>query len=346
MLRGESCPGQPERIRSMLRCASTWHRCSLAHPRRQPLPGLQSLATFRSSSTSFEEGVRSESSQLASSSKASSSGTARLPQEEKHDKTTTIHSSRSPNGVRTHPRALRPLLISPTFPSSIIPEIPISDPQPSRRQEETGEIDTPVTITLANLPPNTVKTDIRPVFQQYGEIQRIIMGPGGTRADIIYMDAEGVKRTLHAYAEEPFFVRGREVIMYRKCVHEANAGGRVGHDDQPKNTAWQADPSRARPDWGDNSGAIFVSQFPSGTTQDELWEAFSRFGKYERFVMRMYNTCITSLVRLLSGLNTQDPDRDMHISYIRAMDVSRKYYVLIDGYRSLSEGKAYVSSAL
>ena len=160
------------------------------------------------------------------------------------------------------------------------------------------------------------------------------------------MAAEGVKRTLHAYTDQTFSVRGREVIKFRKCVHEASTSVSVGHDDQANNTAWQADPSRARPGWGDGSGAIFVSHFPSGTTQDELWEAFSRFGRYEKFVMRMYITCITSLMRLLSGLNTQDPARDTHISYIRVTIVSRKYCVLIDAYRSLSEGIAYVSSAL
>jgi hypothetical protein len=282
----------------MLRRAFTWHRFCLSHPRCQPFPDFQS---FRSFSTSFEE-EPPDSPRLASSSETSSSETNRIPQEEKAtigDKTTEIQSNRLPDGIRTRTRSLRPLLVPPTFPHSIIPETPVSDPQSSRIQEEMDEIDSSVTIILANLLPNTLKADIRPIFQRFGEVQRIVMGPGGTRADVIFVDAHGVKRTLHAYAEQPLFVRGREVIVFRKCVHEASASVRAVNDEQA-NTAWQADPSCAREDRGDGSGAIFVSQFPSGTTQDELWEALSRFGRYERFVMRMYNACTISLARLLT----------------------------------------------
>ncbi|KAH9177213.1 hypothetical protein EDB89DRAFT_1519523 [Lactarius sanguifluus] len=258
----------------MLRRAFTWR---LAHPQWQPSPD-----SFRSFSTSlilFEDEPRPDSPPLASS------ATDRVRQEKAtlRDKT----SSRSPDGIRARARSLRPLLIPPTFPHSIIPEIPISDPQSSRIQEEVGGTDSSVTITLESLPPNTFKADIRPIFQRFGEVRRIIMGLGGTRADIIFADAQGVKRTLHAYAEQPFFVRGREVVVLRKRAREASNGVRAVNDDQADaNTAWQADPSRARTDQGDGRGAIFVSQFPLGTTQDDLWEALSRFGKYDKFVMR------------------------------------------------------------
>jgi len=164
-----------------------------------------------------------------------------------------------------------------------------------------GETGASVTITLEDLLPNTFKADIRPIFQRFGEIQRIVMGPGGTRADIKFANAHGAKRTLHAYAEQSFFVRGREIVVFRKCAHEASPGVSAVKDDQENaNTAWPANPSRAKADRGDGRGAIFVSQFPSGTTQDELWEALSRFGRYERFVMRMYNACIAPLARLLT----------------------------------------------
>ena len=271
----------------MLRRACTWHNFCLAHPLRHPFPDLQCLPIFRSfSSTSFKDKSRPNSPRVTSSSQPSSD-TTRIPQEEKAttgDKTTTSHSNRPSNGICSRPRTLRPLLIQPTFPQSIIPEIPSSDPQhSSRTQKDTGEIDSPVTLTLSNLPPGTLKSDIRPVFQQFGEIQRVVVGPGGTRADIIFIDAQGPKRTLHAYAEEPFFVRGQEIVIFRKC---AGTDFRAVNDNEAHATIKGT--SRARQDWGDGSGVIFVSQFPSGTTQDELSEAFSRFGRYERFVMRMY----------------------------------------------------------
>ena len=343
------CLCEPERVRSMLRCASTWHHFCLAHPLRHQLPDLQSLTIFRSFSTSFEDESRPDSPRVVSSSQPSSD-TARKPQEQKvtfGDKTTTIHSSRQSNGIRNRPRTLRPLLIQPTFPQSIIPETLSSDSQhSSRTQKDTSEIDFSVTITLANLPPSTLKSDIRPVFQQFGEIQRVIVGPDGTRADIIFTDVQGVKRTLHAYAEEPFFVRGQEIVMFRKCAAPGFKAAN-DHNDHQATATTKASRGRARQDWGDGSGVIFVSQFPSGTTQDELSEAFSRFGRYERFVMRMYKYLYHFfLLCLLSGLCTQDPAQDTHMLCIRATIVLSKYYVLISAYQSMSKGKTYVSSAL
>ncbi|KAH9044961.1 hypothetical protein EDB83DRAFT_2406379 [Lactarius deliciosus] len=264
----------------MLRRAFTWHRLCLAHSQWQPSP--DSFRSFSTSLVLFEDEPRPDSPPLASS------ATDRVRQEKatSGDKT-SIQSSRSPDGIRTRVRSLRPLLIPPTFPHSIIPEIPISDPRSSRIQEEEGGTDSSVTITLESLPPNTFKADIRPIFQRFGEVRRIVMGLGGTHADIVFADAQGVKRTLHAYAEQPFFVRGREVVVLRKRAREASNGVRAVNDDQADaNTAWQAGPSRARTDQGDGRGAIFVSQFPLGTTQDDLWEALSRFGKYDKFVMR------------------------------------------------------------
>jgi hypothetical protein len=278
----------------MLR-VSTWHRFCLAHPLRRPLPELQCLTIFRSFSTSFEEKLRPDSPRVVSSSQ-SSSGTARIPQEEKAKngaKTRTTHSRRPSEGTRTRtrthtrtrPRTLRPLLIPPTFPHNIIFETPSSDPQRSSHpQKDTGEIDSSVTITVANLPPNTFKLDVRPVFQQFGEIQRVVMGPGGTSADIIFMDAQGAKRTLRAYAEEPFFLRGQEIAMFRKCTSSSGSGAVNGYKANVTTGA-----SQARNDWGDGSGVIFVAAFPSGTTQNELSEAFSRFGRHEKCVMRVYN---------------------------------------------------------
>jgi hypothetical protein len=108
------------------------------------------------------------------------------------------------------------------------------------------------------------------------------MGPAGTQADI-FMDGQGAKRTLHAYAEEPFFVRGQEIAVFRKCASESSAGINGCQANATTNA------TRAKQDWGDGTGVIFVSQYPPGTTQDELSEAFSRFGRYEKFVTRMYN---------------------------------------------------------
>ncbi|KAI9435437.1 hypothetical protein H4582DRAFT_2130446, partial [Lactarius indigo] len=256
---------------------------------------LRNFRSFSSSLILFGDEPRPDSPPPASSE------TDRIPEEEKAtfgDKPTT-QSSRSPDGIRTHTRSLRPLLIPPTFPHSIIPELPVSDLQSSQIQEDVSETDSSATITLENLPPNTYKVDIRPIFQRFGEVRRIIMGLGGTRADIIFADCA---------REQPFFVRGQEAVVFRKRASEARTDVRAVNDNQADaNTAWKADPSRATTDRGDGRGAIFVSQFPLGTTQEDLWEALSRFGKYEKFVMRMYNACIASLARLLSGFNTLGP---------------------------------------
>jgi hypothetical protein len=66
------------------------------------------------------------------------------------------------------------------------------------------------TVTLAGLPPNTVKADILPVLQRFGEVKRIFVQPNGRRADFVFAGVYGVKRTFRAYAQKPF------CIVFRK----------------------------------------------------------------------------------------------------------------------------------
>ena len=56
---------------------------------------------------------------------------------------------------------------------------------------------------------NTVKAE------SFSEVTRIFVQPDGRHADV-FADGHGVKRTLHAYGEKPFRVRGKEIIVFRK----------------------------------------------------------------------------------------------------------------------------------
>jgi hypothetical protein len=167
-------------------------------------------------------------------------------------------------------RSLRPILIPPTFPSSqLLHELTSSSSSSTDQNADTESSTT--TVTLTGLPPNTAKTDIRLVFQRFGEVTRIYVQPDGRRADVVFADVHGVKRTLHAYAETPLRVRGREITVFRK------------HTEMDTDT-----PSRAtRAEQGRDGGAIFVSNFPPRMTQEELLEVLEPFGKYEKLVMRM-----------------------------------------------------------
>lgn len=198
---------------------------------------------------------------------------------------TTTHSP-----ARTRPRALRPLLIPPTFPPTLLPVTPIFDPP--RPHEEATETDSSsssssstTTITVASLPPNTHKPDIRSIFQRFGEITRISIHLGGNRADVVYADAHGVRRALHAYAEQPLHVRGRAIDVFRKhTVPESDENGDTWRGSNRSRTSSDAP---RHPQSRDNDGAIFVSSFPPGTTQADLAEALGAFGKFDRLVMRM-----------------------------------------------------------
>jgi hypothetical protein len=91
----------------------------------------------------------------------------------------------------------------------------------------------------------------------------------------MFADVHGVKRTLHAYAERPIRVRGKEIIVFRKRsrtrLEEEDGGGAA--------TERRGDDARQ---------TIFVSGFPQdSTTREELCEALAPFGKHEAFVMRI-----------------------------------------------------------
>ncbi|KAI0295132.1 hypothetical protein B0F90DRAFT_1212783 [Multifurca ochricompacta] len=195
--------------------------------------------------------------------------------------TTQIQTKKGSRTRQT--RTLRPLVIPPTFPPTLIPVTPTLE------QEETTKTEPSVTVSLTHLPSHTVKADIRPVFQRFGEVKRIVIAPGGTCADVIFTDAREVKRTLRAYADKPLFVRGREIVVFRKHTSEATVGYYDNNDGQattPQPNTFYSSRSGLS-NQGDRHGVIFVSNFPPDTTQEELQEALAQFGKHERFVMRM-----------------------------------------------------------
>ena len=142
-----------------------------------------------------------------------------------------------------------------------------------------------MTIALVGLPPGTLKTDVRLVFQLFGEVRRIFFHPGGRRADVVFADVEGVRRSLHAYAERPLSVRGREILVSRKH-HAHSAGVGVGGGNVASRAPFYMRDEQDG-DGGNDGRAIFVSDFPAGTTQEELSDVFTPLGKYEQFVMRM-----------------------------------------------------------
>jgi hypothetical protein len=218
----------------------------------------------------------------------------------------TARASASGNNDATHIthrgriRSLPPILIPPSFPSSgllpvrSIPETSFSGDQNTETTPSSSS--TTKTVTLTNLPPNTVKADIRPFFQRFGEITRIFVQQDERHADVVFADVHGVKRTLHAYAEKPLRVRGREIVMFRKYTKIK----KVSDMDTDSDT-----PSATRTEQGRDDGGIFVSNFPPTTTQEEILEALGPFGKYEQFVMRMSFALLSvslKQVGFLSGL--------------------------------------------
>jgi hypothetical protein len=291
---------------------SLFHRQCLTHPLLRPPPDFHSPTPWRSfSALPEEEESRSRHASGQSQNPSDPTTSSSVPEgEDEPSATAPIEGEKntpgapddakpahanSSNSSPTHPttrtrtrsRVLRPLLIPPTFPPTLLPITPIFDPPPSSN-EQTVETDFSSTvITLASLPPNTNKTDIRPVFQRFGEVVRIFVDPDGRRADVVYGDAHGVKRALHAYAEQPLCVRGQEIDVFRK---HAKRGDKESGVDMDATTALRASSSRTsytRTEQGRDDGAIFVSSFHHNTTQEELSEALASFGKYQRLVMRM-----------------------------------------------------------
>jgi RNA recognition motif. (a.k.a. RRM, RBD, or RNP domain) len=195
--------------------------------------------------------------------------------------------------TRGRTRSLRPILIPPSFPSDLLlPVTPVYDLPSSSSINQNTETDPPAsssstttttTVTLTNLPPYTDKIDIRPVFERFGEVTGMYVQLDGRRADVVFADVSGVKRALHAYAEKPLRVRGREITVFRKHTGTNKVSG-MDVDASTRATRTERDLE---------GGAIFVSNFPPTTTQEELLEALEPFGNYEEFKMRMSFTLLS-----------------------------------------------------
>ncbi|KAI0289132.1 hypothetical protein BC826DRAFT_636595 [Russula brevipes] len=290
----------------MLRRATTGHRPCLVHnqlrsrPLLLPSPHRQNPFTQRSFSPALalcENEPRPDNFQDHPPPTAQSPGPVADDAPKKEDSLdhapsdTTQENAGPAQASRERPRttrlrALRPLLLPPTFPLSLLPVTPVFEPPPSKKRDEAAETNASTTIALAGLPPNTLKTDIRPVFQRFGEVKHMIVHPGGSSADVLFADVHGLRRTLHAYADEPIRVRGQEITVFRK--HAREAGLSLGAHSVAAENAVLRDKSTSHSfaEQGESDGAIFVTDFPLDTTQEELSEALGSLGKYERFVMR------------------------------------------------------------
>jgi hypothetical protein len=145
-------------------------------------------------------------------------------------------------------------------------------PETSSSSDQNIEKTTPPTITLSGLPPNTVKADIFLVLRRFGTIMRMYVLPDGRRADVVFSNVDGVKRALHAYAEQPLRIKGTEIVVFRKHAKMVDTPSPATRTD----------------------GAIFVTGFPSRMTQEELLEAIEPLGKYEQFVMSMFPALLSS----------------------------------------------------
>jgi RNA recognition motif-containing protein len=144
------------------------------------------------------------------------------------------------------------------------------------------------TIAIRRMPPNTLKTDVRFVFQPFGEVKCIFMQPGGHHASVMFADVKGVRRALHAYAERPLRVRGHEILVFRQRNHVRLAGIGVGKGGGSGVASQGHYYMRHEQDDGERAldDALFVANFPAGTTQEELAEIFRPHGKYKPSVMR------------------------------------------------------------
>src|SRR6267154_2534909 len=95
---------------------------------------------------------------------------------------------------------LRPILIPPSFPSNLLSVMPIQE-LPSSSEKGPSSLTT--TIKLTGLPPNTIKADLLPISQHFGEVTRVFVQPDGRCAGFVFADAHGVKCTLSAYPKQP-----------------------------------------------------------------------------------------------------------------------------------------------
>ena len=182
------------------------------------------------------------------------------------------------------------LLIPPSFPLGLLHVTPIFDSPSSR--EQVIETDSWTTaIVFVSLPPKT-KVDFCSVFQRFGQVRRAFVHSRGRRANVIFADVHGIKRTLPAYAEHPQrlydrllpatpFMRGQEIIVFRKHTKR----GAVGNN---KMSGVDMD-TGSRASGYTTSFYTRAGQLPlSETTQEELSKTLAPFGKYERLVMRMF----------------------------------------------------------
>lgn len=75
-------------------------------------------------------------------------------------------------------------------------------------------------------------------------------------ADVIFASADDVKHTLHAYSEQPLFVHGREIFVFREYT-KINRGAEGSDKESGMDIGNSSRATRTGQDHGDE--AVFVS---------------------------------------------------------------------------------------
>jgi hypothetical protein len=144
----------------------------------------------------------------------------------------------------------------PSFPPSLLPVMP-------KLQQASKTDSSTTTITLASLPPNILKADIRRVLQRCCEVMRTFVHLGVRRADVAFVDVDSVERTLLAYAGQPLRLRG-EIMVFRRHANWRHA-------------------NRGSVEGGDANVGVDIASPREGPS-----EALTQFGKYRQIVMRIF----------------------------------------------------------
>ncbi|KAI0061258.1 hypothetical protein BV25DRAFT_771527 [Artomyces pyxidatus] len=170
-----------------------------------------------------------------------------------------------------HPRPifLKPYL-GPTLRALPPPSEPVEDP-PSE-----PIVSQPSTITLANLPADITKRELRSVLSRYGAIKDMSIHLNG--ADVTYEDSTSTTKALRAYAEDAIRLRDRAVIMFRQIATDKSE---PDAEKAPKEESHSLSPQ-------DDYPAIIVSRFNALTTVAALREVFEPFGEIKRIVFSAY----------------------------------------------------------
>lgn len=148
---------------------------------------------------------------------------------------------------------------------------------------ETNTMRSQNSILIKNIPPNTNATEIEQLFQEYGELERVVIPPSGTIALVKFYHNNDAKRAFNRNAFKkfkhvPLFLEWAPQAVFTKNQQSQEQSNQIKEKEKFEPTKDKIVRLQVKENDNPENATLFVSNISFNTEEDEIKSLFQTCG--------------------------------------------------------------------